>query len=561
MLVRDSFRQAGRVAGAGTCQVLSSLSNAVIVVAIGRGSGAEGLGRFTLAFGAYLIVLGSTRALVSTPLLTLRARLKAGHPQLNSAATATIWLAVAGGAVCILIGVGLRRSELVAVGLLLIPLCLQDLLRFAFFQIGQPWRAALVDAVWLLVSLAVFQVITSRGSSTLAMGLWGAGALISAVPGIRILRVRLVSPVVAYRWWRSEARHLGIGLILESFAFSVGSQVSLWVIVALLGDGDLGRLKAAQTILGPAMMALAGFTMLIVPQMAQSADRPSTGASLRMSGKALVLVGAIAGALIWIGPPVAQALFGSGLRLELALLIPVGAQVVANALAVGPTAAAMIHRRAGTLAIMRAVSMAIAVLAVAVCCGPLGIVGAAWALASGSFLFALGMTATVPGALRRLEGGAAPTDVQLMSAIAGFVGGTDGSPLPAHPPDVERWRPLVKKYWTPATGEPVDYCLLVMWAESRGVPDGVNTESATAGLYQHPVDSWATRLDEAREWWSSRGLIPPPGNSVLDPELNIAVAAWLWTIQGWRPWAATEEWPRREWSPQIRWLGDRYGKP
>lgn len=388
--IRDAARRVGPLAGAGASQALSSLSNVVIVIAVGRGSGAAGLGRYTLAFSAYLIVLAVTRALVSEPLLALRRGLHRGDTAVNAAATASAWLGGVGGMLCVLAGTGLQRPEFTAVGLLMIPLCVQDLLRFAFFQARRPWLAALLDAVWVAASLASFPVIVSQTTPVVAATLWGSGAMVAGVPGLLLLRVHPVRLKTAYRWWRLEAKRLGVGLATESMTLTVGSQASLWVIAALLGEGQLGLLRAAESVLAPVTMTVSAFTMLAIPQMAQSDRSPTPRSALRVSGRALILVGAVAGVLVWIGPAVAHLLYGSDLSLQQALLVPVGAHFVANALAVGPTSALKVMHRGGTLAIVRAIAAPLGILAVAVACAPLGITGAAWALFLGAFVFALG---------------------------------------------------------------------------------------------------------------------------------------------------------------------------
>jgi O-antigen/teichoic acid export membrane protein len=390
-----------RLAGAGTAQVLSSLSNVVIVIAMGRGGGAAGLGRYTLAFGAYLIVLGFCRALVSQPLLTLREKIEAHDETVKASATAVACLGLGGGAVSVLVGLGLRSPEFIAVGLLMVPLCVQDLLRYAFFQTDRPWRATLLDGIWLLVSLAAFPIISSHESPTIGIVLWAAGALLGAVPGLVILGVRAVSPARAYRWWRLHARQLGVGLVLENVAYTLGTQASLWVIALLLGGGDLGLLKAGQTILQPAMICLAAFNMVAIPRMSQSARGVSHRSVLLTSGGAILLVGVVSVGLVWLGPPIARIIFGSDLQPGRALLLPVAVQFTANALAVGPVTALMVHQRGGTLAAVRAISAALGLGAVAAVSPSLGITGAAWALALGAFLFTLGTAAVIPADLRR----------------------------------------------------------------------------------------------------------------------------------------------------------------
>jgi O-antigen/teichoic acid export membrane protein len=404
VVVRDIGSRLGRLTGASTSQVLSSFSNVAAVIAVGRGAGPAALGRYTLAFGAYVIVLGFSRSLVSQPLLTLPARLRAGDPSVRASTTAAGWLGIGGGAVCVLVGAALRRPEFVAVGLLMAPLCIQDLLRFAFFQTDRPWRAALLDGIWLLATLAGFPIIVSQQSPVVAIAVWGAGATLAAVPGVLILKARIVKPPLALQWWKAEARHLAVGLAVASTVYAVGSQVGLWVISGMLGSGDLGRLKAAQTLLGPATVILVGFTMLTIPRMAQSAGRVSPRSILATSAAALTLVGGAAVALVWIGPLAARIVFGPDLVPQQGLFFPVAAEVVASTLAVGSTAFLMIKQRGATLAIARAIGMGTGIIALVAVSTSFGIVGAAWGLALGSLVFSLGTTAAVPSLLRHSKG-------------------------------------------------------------------------------------------------------------------------------------------------------------
>lgn len=81
-------------------------------------------------------------------------------------------------------------------------------------------------------------------------------------------------------------------------------------------------------------------------------------------------------------------------------------------------------------------------------------------------------------------------------------------------PRVERWRPLVEYYFH---AEDVEWALRVMRCESRGDPNAANPRSSARGLFQHLKRLWPERAVSAG--W--------PGADILDPEANIAVAAWL----------------------------------
>jgi len=96
---------------------------------------------------------------------------------------------------------------------------------------------------------------------------------------------------------------------------------------------------------------------------------------------------------------------------------------------------------------------------------------------------------------------------------------------------VERWRPLVQKYFPP---ELVDQALAVMYCESGGNPDATNSRSSAAGLFQFLRGTWA--IASVRAGFG--------GYSRFDPEANIASAAWLvnYSIRTQHPAGAWGHW-------------------
>ncbi len=98
-------------------------------------------------------------------------------------------------------------------------------------------------------------------------------------------------------------------------------------------------------------------------------------------------------------------------------------------------------------------------------------------------------------------------------------------PEPVWSGGVEQWRPLVEKYF-PASE--VALAMSVMHCESRGDPTAHNDGSHATGLFQHLPKYWDSRSTQAG--WT--------GASMLDPEANIAVAAWLLGDSGWKNWRA-----------------------
>lgn len=96
---------------------------------------------------------------------------------------------------------------------------------------------------------------------------------------------------------------------------------------------------------------------------------------------------------------------------------------------------------------------------------------------------------------------------------------------------VEQWRPLVERYFPP---ERVAEAMSVMWCESRGNPDAKNPSSSATGLFQFLKGTWAWASVESG--WG--------GYSRLDPEANIAAAAWLvdYSVRTNHPYGAWGHW-------------------
>ena len=109
------------------------------------------------------------------------------------------------------------------------------------------------------------------------------------------------------------------------------------------------------------------------------------------------------------------------------------------------------------------------------------------------------------------------------------------APCPEPPPGMvagalaglDRWRPLVAEYFE---AEDVELALSVIGCESHGDPQAANPSSSARGLFQHLASLWAERAASAGR----------RGADILDPEDNIAVAAWLvYQGGGWSHWSAS----------------------
>ena len=92
--------------------------------------------------------------------------------------------------------------------------------------------------------------------------------------------------------------------------------------------------------------------------------------------------------------------------------------------------------------------------------------------------------------------------------------------------NVEQWRPLVARYFSPGD---VDTAMRVLNCETGGTgnPNSYNERSGASGLFQQLPKYWASR--SAKAGWA--------GASIMDPEANVAVSAWLrYFGGGWGHW-------------------------
>lgn len=382
-------------------QFFFALSNLVITLAIGRSGGAEALGQFTIVFSAYLLALGCGRALVSEPLLTVP-RQGADHDRLAESATNTLvigWAVGAGMAVAV-IGLLLGRGEFVLMAVALPVVLLQDNLRYQAFRRGRPAMAALLDGGWLVGTVALWPVITNSGQVETALVCWAAAAVVGLGFGGWVFRPRFSSARVALNWWRREARGLARPLLVDSIIYTLSAQSLIIVVATMLGDDELGVLRAGQVYFAPLGLMLTAFGVLAVPFLAQR-PRLMTG---RMSLRLAAIFGASAGlvcvVVVVAEPFLRELLFRDSIVVPGLIIGVLAAQVTVSGASTGPVVVTKARRRGIDIVRARLASAVVGVVLLVVATAMFGLVGTAWALAGQTLWFAvhLGVRAARGGA-------------------------------------------------------------------------------------------------------------------------------------------------------------------
>jgi O-antigen/teichoic acid export membrane protein len=391
--VMRSMRAAGEIrafAWVGIDQGLSALSNVVIAVAVTRAAGVGGLGRYSVAFACYLLVLGFQRQLVNEPLMSLRWQPAASNTVHDAPALgASLLCLLAASLVVLVVGLSTGRSELIVLAPLLPGVGIQDFYRYVAFRRQRQRLAAGLDGLWLLLSALSCYWILQSGSPTVAVVGWGVAGGIAAVFGAVQLRLTPARPLVSLQWWQCEARRLGAFLTLAGIAYTAGAQAMLLAIAAIIGEEPLGQLRQAQILLGPAALSITAFSFFVLPRLARRKEGTNSRASGLMAVAAATLALVASGSSLVIAAPVSRLVFGHAAAVSIALLVPLSLQLILEAGASGFVLPLQVAQRGAAIAAARTVSVVLGVPAV-ICAAILGgIVPAAWAFAAQAAIYLL----------------------------------------------------------------------------------------------------------------------------------------------------------------------------
>jgi O-antigen/teichoic acid export membrane protein len=356
-------------------QVLSSISNVLISLALARSSGAEGLGVFTAVFAGYLVALGFQRSLIGEPVLALADRPRESIGK--EALTLSLSFAVGVGLLSVLSGVALSIPILVVFGPVLVFALGQDLMRHEMFRRRQPRTATLLDAIWALTSAAGFGLVVGSGTADVAAIVWGVGAAIGLLVGMALRGIWPISIPRAFRWWKAEARRLGSYLTLESLVYFGADGLATIAIASLLGPVGLGELKAAEIVLAPGFLALQALNYFLVPRLSQAgssllehAIAPSVAAAL--GGIILMFISVIA------APHMAQFLYDGMIEVQAILLLPLAVRIVVAASGVGAAAVLKVSGQGRAMVAARVGWALIGLPVVLLLLANFGLIGAAW---------------------------------------------------------------------------------------------------------------------------------------------------------------------------------------
>lgn len=343
--LRRRSRPVARRLGWGVAdQAMSSLTNFAVSILVVRTLGAAQFGAYSLAYVSYGFALNASRGLATDPLLVRFSGTDLGTWR-RAAANCTGTGVVVGVAmgICVLgagaLLQGTTGAALLALGLTLPGLLLQDSWRYSFFALGRGGQAFLNDTIWGVTLIPTLLLLRATSHKTVFWFVlaWGAAAAVAAAAGS--LQARVVPRPWGVQRWVTDHRDLGPRYVAEGTSHSAAGQLRTYGFGILLGLAGLGYISAANTLMGPLVVLFAGMNLVTIPEAARVLRRSPRHLPLFCllisSGLAALVLGW--GVILLVAMPrgLGAAALGPAWRPVYPLVLPIVVGYTGGALAIG----------------------------------------------------------------------------------------------------------------------------------------------------------------------------------------------------------------------------------
>jgi len=323
---------------------MSSLTNFLLSIFVARSLGAVQFGAFSLAYVTYGLAINASRGLSIEPLLI---RFSGTVPPTWRRATAlstgtALLVGLVLGACALGAGrvvSGTTGLAFVALGLTLPGLMLQDSWRYAFFARGDGYHAFINDTVWAVVLVPALVLLHMTGHTNVFWFVlaWGAAANVAAV--IAPLQARVVPNLAGATKWLSRHRDLGPRYLLENTGGNLSVTLRTFSVASILSLAAVGYMQAANTLMGPFVIILAGVSLITLPEAAKLMRRSPRHLPIfcAASSAVLSLLAGVWGAVLLVGLPrgLGQLMLGQLWRPTYPLVLPATLAMMASCLTSG----------------------------------------------------------------------------------------------------------------------------------------------------------------------------------------------------------------------------------
>lgn len=377
-------------------QGLSSLSTAVMSIAVAKVSSGDDFGRFSLAFVVYTFLIGIARALASTPFIIHHGGEGGDDLQDSGARAAGLAIVlglVGGGVVIVVAGLfgGQYRAPMIAMSIFMMALLLQDTWRMLLISVGRPAAATLQDSVVIVLQICTFAgcVVTGHTLATHMILAWAVPTALASVFGIfqwgKIPVWNAWREFLTVHWLSSRF------MLLEYLAVQGASQLA-WLLIPVLGDAkDVAALRGGMTLLGTLNIVGNSVYMFALAETVRRGETrrgPLMKMGMVVTGSIGIITAVVGGTLVLLPESVGYLLLGETWKLAAVTMLPLTLYMIGVSFSTGPQA--VMRAIADTRSTFRVNLLLGPALLVCVCLGQyLGKAeGAAWGFAAATVLTA-----------------------------------------------------------------------------------------------------------------------------------------------------------------------------
>jgi O-antigen/teichoic acid export membrane protein len=367
-------------------QGFSSATNFGLMLLAGRALGPGGLGVVVIAFAVYLLILAFQRALLTDPLVSSSAALRADDRSLAIRRGLTVDLSGATGATLLVVVLGVTIHGHAGRGLLIIapwvlPALVQDFWRTVLFQERRAAAAAANDACWAVVMVLTAPLAWLLDTDWAMAACWGSGALAGALLGFAQTQVRPEPPLQAFSWWLARLWPFGRWLGAVGMVYAVSSSATVFLLNGVLGAKALGGLRAAQSLFAPLTLLLPAIALPGLPAIARrlaASPRGAIGLAVRLSGSVTALAALYGAAMVLVGGDLIVIVFGNSFSPYTNLAVPIGVWQVVAGFSLGFNLFLTAQQRGRDLLLIGVTGSVGALVLVPLLAWAGGVTGAAW---------------------------------------------------------------------------------------------------------------------------------------------------------------------------------------
>lgn len=258
-----------RIAAGIVDQVLSSAGNALILVSIARVTTVTSFGSVALLFVFIAAALAITRGFLGTPIAARAGNRGELEREAGHALYVVLAIAVPTGLIAAAILLAQPNgSEYALLGVSLVAVLPQDVLRYVVIAKGRVSTALAADGLWFVGSVAALAAtVAADVSLSTILVAWTASAyaalaLIWIGSGVRPRGAGLGS-------WLRERLAERVAFGTEGSVSAINSAANSSIVAAALGIGATAAFRGAATIVGPLSLLMSALPLVIAPELAR----------------------------------------------------------------------------------------------------------------------------------------------------------------------------------------------------------------------------------------------------------------------------------------------------